>query len=64
MSIPALFNVGALLVLVMFIYSILGMSLFGKFGPGGALDEIVNFETFPQAYLLLFRHVVYIFTIG
>ncbi|RXM94447.1 Sodium channel protein 60E [Acipenser ruthenus] len=55
MSIPALFNIGVLLLLVMFIYSILGMTLFQDLPRSGSINEIVNFETFANSMLLLFR---------
>ncbi|MGH0191346.1 UNVERIFIED_CONTAM: hypothetical protein FKN15_064848 [Acipenser sinensis] len=55
MSIPALFNIGVLLLLVMFIYSILGMTLFQDLPRSGPINEIVNFETFANSMLLLFR---------
>ncbi|XP_039614029.1 sodium channel protein type 1 subunit alpha-like [Polypterus senegalus] len=54
-SIPALFNIGILLFLVMFIYSILGMNLFRDLPRNGSINEIVNFETFANSMLLLFR---------
>ena len=54
-SLPALFNIGALLFLVMFIYAIIGMSSFGYVKKTGALDDVVNFETFGSSMLLLFR---------
>uniref|UniRef100_A0AAG5D3L0 Sodium channel protein n=1 Tax=Anopheles atroparvus TaxID=41427 RepID=A0AAG5D3L0_ANOAO len=54
-SLPALFNIGALLALITFIYAIIGMSLFGHVRQQGALDDIVNFETFGRSMQLLFR---------
>lgn len=54
-SLPALFNIGALLFLIMFIYAIIGMSSFGYVKKTGALDDVVNFETFGSSMLLLFR---------
>lgn len=54
-SLPALFNIGALLFLVMFIYAIIGMSSFGYVKKTGALNDVVNFETFGSSMLLLFR---------
>uniref|UniRef100_A0A8C4XC68 Sodium channel protein n=1 Tax=Erpetoichthys calabaricus TaxID=27687 RepID=A0A8C4XC68_ERPCA len=54
-SVPALFNIGILLFLVMFIYSILGMNLFRDLPRNGSINEIVNFETFANSMLLLFR---------
>ncbi|XP_070490836.1 sodium channel protein 60E-like isoform X2 [Chironomus tepperi] len=54
-SLPALFNIGALLALLLFVYAILGMSLFGHVKKQGALSEMVNFETFSSSMQLLFR---------
>lgn len=67
-SLPALFNIGALLFLVTFMYAIIGMSLFGHVkvpdlnsteggggGGGGGLSEMVNFQTFSNSMVLLFR---------
>lgn len=54
-SMPALFNIGLLLFLVMFIYSIVGMSLFMHVKQTAGLDEIFNFETFPSAMIVLFQ---------
>jgi hypothetical protein len=55
-SLPALFNIGALLALITFIYAIIGMALFGHVTHSGALSEFVNFETFGRSMLLLFRY--------
>ena len=46
MSLPALFNIGLLLFLVMFIFSIFGMSNFGYVKHGAGIDDLYNFETF------------------
>ena len=54
-SLPALFNIGALLALITFIYAIIGMTLFGHVRHHGALNDQVNFETFARAMQLLFR---------
>ncbi|XP_045490699.1 sodium channel protein 60E isoform X4 [Pieris rapae] len=54
-SLPALFNIGALLSLITFIYAIIGMSVFGHVKEQGALDDIVNFQTFGRSMQLLFR---------
>lgn len=56
-SLPALVNIGALLALIMFIYSIIGMSSFGHLKiTGGALDEdVINFKTFGNSFVLLLR---------
>ncbi|KAJ8670425.1 hypothetical protein QAD02_001684 [Eretmocerus hayati] len=54
-SLPALFNIGALLGLITFIYAIIGMSVFGHVRKQGALNDMVNFETFGRSMQLLFR---------
>jgi hypothetical protein len=41
-SLPALFNIGALLALITFIYAIIGMSIFGHVRKQGALDDMVS----------------------
>ena len=56
MSLPALFNIGCLLFLVIFIFAIIGMNIFGHVGhTGGNVDDVINFHTFPMALLTLFR---------
>lgn len=57
-SLPALFNIGALLALLLFVYAILGMSLFGHVKKQGALSAMVNFETFSSSMQLLFRYEI------
>ncbi|XP_075685505.1 sodium channel protein type 2 subunit alpha-like [Rhinoderma darwinii] len=54
MSLPALFNIGLLLFLVMFIYAIFGMSNFAFVKDGGGIDDIFNFKTFGNSMLCLF----------
>lgn len=54
-SLPALFNIGALLFLLLFIYAIIGMSSFAYVQHSGAINDMVNFETFRNSMLLLFR---------
>lgn len=54
-SLPALFNIGALLFLVTFIYSIIGMSLFCHIKHDNNITDTINFETFAHSMALLFR---------
>ena len=54
-SIPALLNIAVLLFLGMVIFAILGMSSFMHVKKRDALNDMVNFETFPNSMLLLFR---------
>lgn len=54
-SLPAFWNVGALLVLIMFMYSYLGVQLLGQVHHGEVLNEHANFERFWTAMPTLFR---------
>uniref|UniRef100_H2MZ79 Sodium channel protein n=1 Tax=Oryzias latipes TaxID=8090 RepID=H2MZ79_ORYLA len=54
MSLPALFNIGLLLFLVMFIFSIFGMSNFAYVKKEVMIDDIFNFETFGNSMICLF----------
>ncbi|KDO30708.1 hypothetical protein SPRG_04611 [Saprolegnia parasitica CBS 223.65] len=51
---PSLLNVGSLLVLVIFVYAILGMNLFGEIIEGECLRPGRNFESLSSAMLVLF----------
>jgi hypothetical protein len=53
-SIPSLSNVIMLLMLIFFMFSILGNFAFGKILYGKVIDNLVNFTTFDKAFLLLF----------
>ncbi|XP_062426842.1 sodium channel protein type 5 subunit alpha-like [Rhea pennata] len=55
MSLPALFNIGLLLFLVMFIYAIVGMTNFACVGWKGGIDNLFNFQTFDSSMLCLFQ---------
>uniref|UniRef100_A0AAY4CWH4 Sodium channel protein n=1 Tax=Denticeps clupeoides TaxID=299321 RepID=A0AAY4CWH4_9TELE len=54
MSLPALFNIGLLLFLVMFIFSIFGMSNFAYVKREVGIDDMYNFETFGNSMICLF----------
>ncbi|XP_043090566.1 sodium channel protein type 4 subunit alpha B isoform X2 [Puntigrus tetrazona] len=54
MSLPALFNIGLLLFLIMFIFSIFGMSNFGYVKKEGGINDMFNFETFGNSIMCLF----------
>lgn len=53
-ALPALMNVTALLFLAFFIFSILGVFLFGSIIQGDGIDHRQNFNDFHHALLLLF----------
>ncbi|XP_053185142.1 sodium channel, voltage-gated, type I-like, alpha [Scomber japonicus] len=55
MSLPALFNIGLLLFLVMFIYAIFGMSNFAYVKKEDGIDDLFNFETFGNSMICLFQ---------
>lgn len=48
-------NTAALLTLILFTFSVAGMSLFGDVGDGEFMDHNVNFKTFYIAMMTLFR---------
>ncbi len=54
-SMPALFNIGLLLFLVIFTYSIFGMSLFAYVRKSAGITDLFNFETFPNSMIVLFQ---------
>ena len=56
-SLPALYNVTLLMVLEYFIFSVLGMALFGKVKHGFYMDGHGNYEDFPSAMVTLFREM-------
>nr|KAF6353937.1 sodium voltage-gated channel alpha subunit 9 [Pipistrellus kuhlii] len=55
MSLPALFNIGLLLFLVMFIYAIFGMSSFAYVKKEAGINDMFNFETFGNSMICLFQ---------
>ena len=57
-SLPSLCNVGSLLLLLLFVFAVLGVSLFSELTiEGRFITKNANFRTFSQACLLLFRCV-------
>ncbi|XP_026871796.2 calcium channel, voltage-dependent, L type, alpha 1S subunit, b [Electrophorus electricus] len=56
-SFQAFPHVALLIVMLFFIYSVIGMQVFGKIAlvDGTEINRNSNFQTFPQAILLLFR---------
>ncbi|XP_076351266.1 muscle calcium channel subunit alpha-1-like isoform X2 [Tachypleus tridentatus] len=56
-SIQALPYVALLIVMLFFIYAVIGMQVFGKIAldPDSAIHRNNNFQSFPQAVLVLFR---------
>ena len=56
-AIPELANVGGLLILFIYLYSVLGVFLFSHVKYSDSLNEHTNFRDFPTAALTLFRIV-------
>ena len=54
-SLPALSDIGLLLLLLLFIYACVGMELFGSVRLGTSLTEFSNFRNFLKALLTLYQ---------
>jgi hypothetical protein len=52
-TLPALGNIGGLLLLLLYLYSILGVQLFGTVMRNGIFSDNLNFETFSQSFCAL-----------
>ena len=59
MAFPALINIALLLFLVMFIFSVFGMSLFKNVKIRYGFDDVHNFQTFMKTFTLLFQVIIY-----
>ena len=54
MSVSALLNVFGLLLLILFMFAVLGVYFFNELSSGTIINGYKNFQTFGSAYLLLF----------
>ena len=54
MTMQSLANIGSLLLLLMYIYSIIGMIYFGEVQRSQSMNDYINFETFTNAFITLF----------
>ena len=54
-SIPNLLNVSALIVLILYIYSILGVFIFSDVRSGDTITQYTNFWNFYSAFITLFK---------
>ena len=54
-SLPAIFNLAALLMIVFFVYAVMGIQLFSAWPHGEYLNNDANFESFFEAMFLLMR---------
>jgi hypothetical protein len=53
-TIQHLANIGGLLFLFMYIYSIIGMIYFGEVKRNGSMNDYINFENFTSAFITVF----------
>jgi hypothetical protein len=54
-SLPAMANIGSLLLIIILMYAILGVNLFAEVKLNGSLNEFANFQTLGTAFLTLIR---------
>ena len=54
LSLPPLINIGSLLLLILYIYTIAGVLIFGQVKRSGRLSDNLNFESFEKGILTLF----------
>lgn len=52
-TLPGLVNIGGLLLLLIYLYSIIGMVLFGEIMHNGVITDNLNFETFTNSFCVL-----------
>ena len=55
LSLPGLVNVAGLLLILIFLYAVVGVKIFGKMQRGKYLSDQANFDDFKNAMLLLVR---------
>lgn len=55
LSLPALWNVVAFILIVFFVYGYFGVVAFGRIAFRNYINEHANFRTLPRAMLTLFR---------
>eukprot|EP01065_Artemidia_motanka_P036315 TRINITY_DN4422_c0_g1_i1.p1 TRINITY_DN4422_c0_g1~~TRINITY_DN4422_c0_g1_i1.p1 ORF type:complete len:2239 (+),score=744.97 TRINITY_DN4422_c0_g1_i1:79-6717(+) len=55
LALPGLANVAGLLLLFFFLYAVVGVVMFGRTKRGDCMNDQVNFDSFGNALLLLFR---------
>ena len=53
-TLPALANVGGLLLLLLYLYSVLGVYLFAEVKRNGIMNDVLNYESFWNAFITLF----------
>ena len=48
-------NTGGLLFLLIYLYSIIGVTLFSPLQRNGIFTDVLNFETFTNSFLVMFK---------
>lgn len=54
-SLPSLLNVFSLLMLIFFIFAVLGVFIFGNITEGDVIDDYTNFKNFGFGMMILLR---------
>ena len=54
-TIPTFSNVGTLIIVIIFIFSTVGMSIFAKVKNNRVMNEFINFKNFPNAFNTLVK---------
>jgi hypothetical protein len=55
LTLPAMFNIGGLLVICLFMFSLLGMNFFPYLKWGAGIRENINFTSFWLSFWTLFK---------
>jgi hypothetical protein len=55
LALPSLLNIGVVLFFLMFVFAAIGLHLFSDVIHNGVINEVVNFETFVNAYFVMLR---------
>lgn len=53
-TLHSLINIGSLLALIIYFYSVLGMVMFGNIKRNGLMNEYLNFDNFFNSFITLF----------
>ena len=53
-TMQSLSNIGGLLLVFIYMYSIVGMIIFGRTKRNGMMNDYLNYETFPNSFVSLF----------
>lgn len=53
LTMPAMGNVGSLLGLLIYLYAVLGVNLFGKIAITPPFTDVMNFQSFGSSFLIL-----------